>query len=88
MGRPDDRRPPSVDRHRRYHLGIVGGPQRGLQVNSSSPTAINWIASGSINLSGGGPLNTGSDVAIVGDFQPSFYGFNKGKKDVKPSNLQ
>jgi Flp pilus assembly protein TadG len=47
-------------------LYIVGGPQRGLQVNSSSATAVDWIPSGTINLSGGGPSNTGSDVAIVG----------------------
>lgn len=47
-------------------LYIVGGPQRGLQVNSSSATAVDWIASGIINLSGGGPNTTGSDVAIVG----------------------
>ena len=47
-------------------LYIVGGPQRGLQVNSTSGSAISWHASGSINLSGGGPNTTGSDVAIVG----------------------
>jgi Flp pilus assembly protein TadG len=47
-------------------LYIVGGPQRGLQVNSSSPTAISWLASAIINLSKGGPDDTGSDVAIVG----------------------
>jgi len=47
-------------------LYIVGGPQRGLQVNSTSSTAITWLASGIINLSGGGPSNTGSDVAVVG----------------------
>ena len=47
-------------------LSIVGGPQRGLMVNSSSATAIQWLASGVIDLSGGGPSNTGSDVAIVG----------------------
>jgi hypothetical protein len=47
-------------------LDIVGGPQRGLQVNSSSATAIAWTASGIINLSAGGPNGTGSNVAIVG----------------------
>ncbi|HEV2275782.1 MAG TPA: Tad domain-containing protein [Acidobacteriaceae bacterium] len=47
-------------------LSIFGGPQRSLQVNSSSATAVEWLASGVINLSQGGPSQTGSDVAIVG----------------------
>lgn len=47
-------------------LKIVGGPSRGLQVNSSSATGILWSASGIIDLSKGGPNQTGSDVAIVG----------------------
>jgi len=47
-------------------LDIVGGPARGLQVNSSSATAVSWSASGMINLSGGGPNQTGSNIAIVG----------------------
>jgi hypothetical protein len=47
-------------------LDIIGGPQRGLQVNSTSSTAVDWLASAIINLSAGGPSNTGSDVAIVG----------------------
>jgi hypothetical protein len=47
-------------------LQVVGGPSRGLQVNSSSSTAIAWSASGVINLSGGGPNGTGSSVGIVG----------------------
>lgn len=47
-------------------FNIIGGPQRALQVNSSSSTAINCIPSGWINTSAGGPKGTGSDVAIVG----------------------
>ena len=47
-------------------LDIVGGPSRGLQVNSSSATAVSWSASGVIDLSGGGPNATGSSVGIVG----------------------
>jgi hypothetical protein len=47
-------------------LVIVGGPSRGLQVNSTSATAIAWSASGIINLSLGGPNQTGSDAAVVG----------------------
>jgi hypothetical protein len=47
-------------------LYIVGGPPRGLQVNSSSATAVSWAASGMINLTKGGPNQTGSDVGITG----------------------
>jgi hypothetical protein len=47
-------------------LDIVGGPGRGLQVNSSSATAVKWSASGVIDLSGGGAAGTGSDIGIVG----------------------
>ncbi len=47
-------------------LTIVGGPQRSLQVNSTSPTAIDCVPSGLIDTSRGGPNGTGSDVAAVG----------------------
>ena len=47
-------------------LIIVGGPQRGLQVNSINPLAIGWLPSGLVDLSLGGPKQTGSDVAVVG----------------------
>jgi hypothetical protein len=64
-------------------LDIVGGPSRGLQVNSSSATAISWAASAIINQSTGGPNGTGSDVAIVGGpssipSNGSSAGFNGG----------
>ena len=73
-------------------LDIYGGPQRGLQVNSSSATAVQWLASGMINLSGGGPNTTGSDVAIVGG--PSTIptngtstGYNGGSTGAWKSNV-
>lgn len=47
-------------------FNIVGGPQRSLQVNSNSTTAIDCIPSAIINTSQGGPNGTGSDVATVG----------------------
>lgn len=47
-------------------LTIVGGPQRGVQVNSSNSTGLDCQPSGIINTSAGGPKGTGSDVAIVG----------------------
>jgi len=48
------------------NVTIVGGPSRGLQVNSSSATAVSWTASGLVDLSAGGANQTGSDMAIVG----------------------
>lgn len=50
-------------------VDIVGGPQRGLQINSSSASAVTWSASGMIDLSKGGPNQTGSDVAVTGSSQ-------------------
>jgi hypothetical protein len=47
-------------------ITIVGGPSRGLQVNSSSATAVTWAASGIVDLSAGGASHTGSDMAVVG----------------------
>lgn len=47
-------------------LSIVGGPQRGLLVNSNSSTAISCSPSGIIDTSLGGPSDTGSDVAVAG----------------------
>jgi len=47
-------------------LTIVGGPQRALQVNSTSPTAIDCQPSGWIDTSLGGPKGTGSSVGISG----------------------
>ncbi|MHB8302657.1 MAG: pilus assembly protein TadG-related protein [Acidobacteriaceae bacterium] len=47
-------------------FNIVGGPQRSLQVNSNSTTAIDCQPSGIIDTSAGGPKGTGSDVAAVG----------------------
>ncbi len=39
-------------------LKIVGGPQRSVQVNSSSSTAVQWSSSGLLDLSSGGPYKT------------------------------
>jgi Flp pilus assembly protein TadG len=47
-------------------LTIVGGPQRGLQVNSTSPKAIDCEPSAWIDTSMGGPKGTGSSVGISG----------------------
>jgi Flp pilus assembly protein TadG len=47
-------------------LTIVGGPQRGLQVNSTNANAIECSPSALIDTSKGGPSGTGSSVATSG----------------------
>ena len=44
-------------------IKIYGGPQRSIQVNSNSTTAVSV---GSIDLSAAGPSGTGSDFAVFG----------------------
>lgn len=73
-------------------LNIVGGPSRGLQVNSTSSTAIAWSASGVINLRLGGPNQTGSDAAVVGGpstapTNGSSFGYNGGTTGSWKSNV-
>ena len=48
-------------------VAIVGGPQRSIQVNSSSATAVTISGgSGTIDLTKGGPKQTGSDFGVTG----------------------
>jgi hypothetical protein len=47
-------------------IKIVGGPPRAIVVDSSSSSAVFFGSSSFINTSKGGPLYTGSDVAVVG----------------------
>lgn len=47
-------------------MKIVGGPKRSIQVNSASSSAVIWGSSGLLDLSSGGPTNTGSNIALVG----------------------
>jgi hypothetical protein len=73
-------------------LDILGGPGRGLQVNSSSATAVGWTASAIIDLSAGGPNHTGSDVGIVGGpttipTNGSSSGFNGGTTGAWKSSV-
>jgi hypothetical protein len=44
-------------------INIFGGPQRSIQVDSKDPAAL---SAGVIDLSQGGPSNTGSDLAVFG----------------------
>jgi hypothetical protein len=56
-------------------IHIFGGPQRSVQVDSKSATAINV---GTVDLSQGGPANTGSDLAVFGGPATQPGGVNTG----------
>ena len=56
-------------------IHIFGGPQRSVQVDSKSATALN---AGTIDLSQGGPANTGSDLAVFGGPSTKPAGVNTG----------
>jgi len=50
------------------NISIVGGPQRSIQVDSSSTSAVSISgASGTINLTHGGPNDNGSDFGVTGN---------------------
>ena len=66
-------------------ISIYGGPQRSIEVDSSSPTAVNVGGSAQIDLSKGGPstppaVPTGSDLGVFGPVpEPSVpSSFNPG----------
>jgi hypothetical protein len=47
-------------------ITIYGGPQRSIQVNSSSSTAVHANGNPIVNLSQGGPSLSGSDMGVTG----------------------
>ena len=56
-------------------ITIFGGPQRSIQVDSSSPTAVSV---GTVDLSKAGPSGTGSDFAVFGGPTNQPAGVNVG----------
>ena len=54
---------------------IFGGPNRAIQINSDSPTAL---VAGTVNLSQAGPSGTGADAAVVGGPATKPGGVNLG----------
>lgn len=56
-------------------IHIFGGPQRSIQVDSRNAAALN---AGTIDLSQGGPANTGSDLAVFGGPATQPAGVNTG----------
>jgi hypothetical protein len=63
----DPRNETSLSVNGKITIAIVGGPQRSIQVNATSTSAVNVAgASGSIDLTQGGPNNNGSDFGVTG----------------------
>jgi hypothetical protein len=56
-------------------IHIFGGPQRSVQVDSRATTAVSV---GTVDLSQGGPANTGSDFAVFGGPSTQPAGINTG----------
>jgi hypothetical protein len=74
----DPRSESSVTNNGAYSIQIVGGPQRSIQVNASSTNAVNVNGgSGTIDLTKGGPQNTGSDFGVTGS-ESQVTGFTTG----------
>ena len=59
-------------------ITIWGGPQQSIQVNSDDPAAVNIGGSATIDLSLGGPNNTGSDLGTWGGPSAAPGGFLDG----------
>jgi Putative Flp pilus-assembly TadE/G-like len=63
----DPRNETSLDNNGNFSISVVGGPQRSIQVNSSSSSAVSIAgASGNFDLTKGGPDLTGSDFGVTG----------------------
>ena len=79
---------PSLDYSGGASIKIFGGPQRSLQINSASSGAVKSGGGGLIDLSLGGPNQTGSDLAVVGGptTAPS-GGFNAGTTGAWKSSV-
>jgi len=59
-------------------VAIVGGPSKSIQVNSSATTAVNIQGSATVDLSKGGPAQTGSDLGAYGGPAAAPGGFLPG----------
>ena len=63
----DPTRAGSLSVNGNINIKIVGGPRQSIQVNSKSGSAVSVKGgSGSIDLGGGGPDGTGSDMGVTG----------------------
>src|SRR5579864_6755120 len=63
----DPRNESTLTTNGKINISIVGGPQRSIQVDANSTSAVSVAgASGSIDLTKGGPNNNGSDLGVTG----------------------
>jgi hypothetical protein len=60
------------------NISIWGGPQRSIQVNSSSSSAASSNGAVSVDLSNGGPNLTGSDFGVYGGPSSACCNYNGG----------
>lgn len=70
-------------------IAVVGGPNQSIQVNSNQTTAVNIGGSATINLSQGGPNDTGSTLGSYGGPNTAPSGFIAGTTGgwVSPSTI-
>jgi hypothetical protein len=69
---------PALYEHGTAAVSVVGGPQRSLEVNSSSPTAISLGGGSGIDFSRAGPNGTGGDLGVVGGPSTNPGGYSGG----------
>jgi Flp pilus assembly protein TadG len=88
----DPRNETSVDNNGNFSIQIVGGPQRSIQVDSSSSSAVNVSGgSGTFDLSQGGPFSppatngTGSDFGVTGTESATNYNGGTTGTWISPS---
>ena len=60
------------------NVAIFGGPARSIQVNSRDPLAVSIGGTATVDLSKGGPSNTGSDLGVWGGPVTAPTGFIPG----------
>ena len=60
------------------NVQIVGGTERGIQVNSNSTTAVSFTGGSTADLSQGGPNYTGSDLGTSGGPTSPLSGYSGG----------
>lgn len=68
----------SLYEHGTASVAVIGGPQRSMEVNSNSPTAVSLGGGSGINFSQAGPSGTGGDIGIVGGPAVNPGGYNGG----------
>jgi hypothetical protein len=78
--------PSSLSTQGNTTIQIFGGPNRSIQVDSSSSTAVNVGGGSSIDLSAAGPNGTGADFGVLGnELKPSGVNIGTSGKWISPA---